>query len=268
MTTASGRVPVPAALLEGFAEVWTRLAGGSWEARDHTAGRLVVWTAAGGRREALPDRMYGLAGDGPAEIDPTSFDPDLTVRLPPGATAAGAVVHAIGHQLVASTREEAWGSLRRVGRQGVKKALRTGGRAAPLSDTGWLELALAKARDLGGRAPHPDLPAALRDVFGADRTGVAGVLVDDRPAASVLWVLADDYGMLVDGASDRALRDRSPSSLAVWEAVAGLVDRGARRVDYGFSAPGAGDLLFKDHLGGRAVPLYEVPTVAPGGGRR
>jgi len=258
----TGPVALPLALVEGFAAVWCRLSGGSWQSLQTAAGTVVVWTSPDGRSEALPDRMYGVAGTTMDRIDPADFPADLGINLPPGVTAEGAEVHAVGHQLVASDRDEAWASLRRVGRQGVLKARRTGCVVSEITDAEYLDLAAAKAARFDAPAPPPDLVAALRQNFGSDHVGVAGVTVStpDGPAvaSAVLWLRVGEYGMLVDGASERAHWDKNPNNLAVWTAIGGLIDSGCTRVDFGFSAPGAGDLRFKDHMGGREVALYRL----------
>ena len=87
---------------------------------------------------------------------------------------------------------------------------------------------------------------------------LTGAEVDGQVASAVLSVHVDGYGMLVDGASDRAHWDKNPNNLVVWTAVGALIDAGCARIDYGFSAPGAGDLRFKDHMGGREIALYRV----------
>jgi hypothetical protein len=251
-------VPVPLALVEGFASVWCRLAGGTWERLETPAGTVVAWTSRDGQSEALPDRMYGLVNASAACIDPGDLPSGLAVNLPPGVTAEGAELHAVGHQLVAQDRDSAWASLRRVGRQGVLKAQRVGCAVSDLSDDQYLALARAKAARFDSRAPHAALLPGLRDAFGADCVGLSGVAVDGQPASAVLWLKVGDYGVLVDGASDRAHWDKNPNNLAVWTAIGQLIDAGCHRVDYGFSAPGAGDLRFKDHMGGREVPLYRA----------
>ncbi len=252
-------VAVPSALVEGFAATWTALAGGRWGTDDIAAGRLVWWEAPDGRVEALPDRMYGLAGATMQQVELRDLPPGVPVNLPPGVSAAEATVHSIGHQLVAGDRATAWASLRRVGRQGVRKARRTGCEVlAEVSDQDYLRVAAAKASRLDGRPPHPDLLPALRSVFGPAAVALVGVAVDGLVVSCVVTVSVEAYGMLIDGASDGSHWDRNPNNLAVWEAVGGLLDRGCERVDYGFSPPGAGDLRFKDHLGGREVPLYRV----------
>ena len=251
---------VPLALLEGFAEVWTRLAGGRWQTQASPVGTLVFWTSPDGRREALPERMYGLAQAQKAEVHAEDFPTGLAVNLPPGVRARDATLHAVGHQLVAANREDAWHSLRRVGRQGVLKARRMGCVPTEVSAAAHHELASLKAARYGSPAPHPELVNALRATFGGDAVLLQGVLVDDIPIATVLALQVDGYGVLVDGTSDRAHWDKNPNNLAVWSAVGWLVDRGCARIDYGFSAPGAGDLRFKDHMGGREVPLYRLCT--------
>jgi hypothetical protein len=263
--TPQPAIPVPRALLEGFAETWTRLAGGGWDSVEVGCGRLVRWHSPDGRVEALPDRMYGLADVESSELSRDSLPPGLEINLPPGVRCRGAELHCLGHHLVAGDRAEAWDQLRRVGRQGVAKAERSGctvDRGAP--DEAWFGLSSLKSAALGGRPPHPALIATLREVFGRSAVGLTLVRADGAPAACVLWLVIGDYGMLVDGASDRAHWDRNPNNLAVWEAVAAAVDRGARRVDYGFSPVGAGDARFKDHMGGREVPLYRLPSRAGG----
>ena len=254
----SSSVGVPISLIEGFAEVWTRLAGGSWDRHDTPVGKLVVWTSSDGRQEALPDRMYGLVPEAVGELDPSQLPAGLSVNLPPGVTAPGAALHAIGHQLLAEDRESAWGALRRVGRQGVLKARRLGCRVCEVADTDYLTLAGLKAERFGGDGPHPALVQTLRDVFGEPAVSLTGAEVDGQVAAAVLAVHVDGYGMLVDGASDRAHWDKNPNNLVVWSAVGALIDAGCSRIDYGFSAPGAGDLRFKDHMGGREIALYRV----------
>jgi hypothetical protein len=251
-------VALPLALIEGFAEVWSGLAGGGWERLETPVGQLVVWTGPEGRREALPDRMYGLVTSEIGCIDASVLPEGLAVNLPPGVSADGAAPHAVGHQLVAADRESAWGALRRVGRQGVLKARRLGCRVAPVEVANYLALASAKAERFGGRGPHPDLVGALRRVFGEEAVALTGAVVDGHVAAVVLSIHVEGYGMLVDGTSDRAHWDKNPNNLAVWAAVGALIDAGCGRIDYGFSAPGAGDLRFKDHMGGREVVLYRV----------
>jgi hypothetical protein len=257
----AGAVAVPRRLIEGFAETWTRLAGGRWDALDLGSGRLVRWWSPDGRAEALPDRMYGLAEATAGALDPGAVPPECPLNLPPGVVAEGAELHCLGHHLVARDRAQAWEQLRRVGRQGISKAQRTGCRvAADALDAEWHQLSSMKSEALGGRPPHPALIATLRDVFGADAVGLTVVRAEGAPAACVLWLCVDGYGMLVDGASDRRFWERNPNNLAVWEAVAGAIDRGARRVDFGFSPVGAGDARFKDHMGAREIPLYRLPA--------
>ena len=251
-------IHVPRDLVEGFAEVWCRLAGGSWRSEETAAGCVVIWISRDGHAEALPDRMYGLVDTSSSVVEAGALPKGLAVNLPPGVSADGAQLHAVGHYLAATSREEAWASLRRVGRQGVKKAQRLGCRVRPLMDAEYIGLARVKTDRLDGRPPSEGLLPALRDVFGAECVGVSGVVFDEVPVASVLWLRVGDYGVLVDGASDRAHWDKNPNNLAVWAAVGGLIDRGCRLVDYGFSAPDAGDLRFKDHMGGREVPLFRV----------
>ncbi|MGB0592377.1 MAG: GNAT family N-acetyltransferase [Myxococcota bacterium] len=254
----SGEVPLPLALVEGFAEVWSRLAGGTWERCETSVGHLVIWTSPDGRREALPDRMYGLVTSHLGELDPLTLPAGLSVNLPPGVSAEGAVLHAVGHQLTASDRESAWSSLRRVGRQGVLKARRKGCRVRAVEAEDYLALASLKAERFGGEGPHPELVRTLREIFGEEAVAITGAVVDEEVAAAVLSLHVEGYGMLVDGASDRAHWDKNPNNLAVWSAVGALVDAGCGRIDYGFSEPGAGDLRFKDHMGGREVALYRV----------
>ncbi|MEZ4265677.1 MAG: GNAT family N-acetyltransferase [Myxococcota bacterium] len=255
---------MPSALIEGFAETWTRLAGGRWDAVDVGVGRLVRWHAPGGGVEALPDRMYGLAGVAVGEVNGDSLGGGCAINLPPGVRSAGAELHCLGHHLVAADRAEAWSRLRRVGRQGVAKAERMGCRVDHDAEDGaWFGLSSMKSAALGGRPPHPGLIRTLRDVFGPDAVGLTVARADDQPAACVLWLVVDGYGMLVDGASDRAHWDRNPNNLAVWAAVSAAIDRGARRVDYGFSPVGAGDARFKDHMGGREIPLYRLRARGP-----
>ena len=158
----------------------------------------------------------------------------------------------------ATSLEEAWSGLRRVGRQGVDKAKRMGCRVDPLTDAEYTDLASLKAQALGGRAPAPELPSALRDTFGSESVQLTGVRFEGLPVAAVLSVRAGGYGMLIDGASNREHWDKNPNNLAVWHAVSSLVIAGCDRVDYGFSPVGAGDARFKDHMGGRATELFRV----------
>lgn len=245
---------VPAALLRGFGRVWTALAGGAIEEIPIGQGTLFVWNG----REALPDRMYGIAG-ATGELDPGLLPRGLGVNLPPGLRAGGEV-RCVTHLLRASTRGEAWDQLRRVGRQGVRKAERSGCEVGALEDREYLRLATLKARALEGPEPHPGLVPALREAFGAERVQLSGVRYEGAWVAAVLAIDVEGYGLLVDGASDRAHWDKNPNNLAVWAAVAALVDAGCGVVDYGFSPVGAGDARFKDHMGGREVALERVET--------
>ncbi len=247
---------IPDELIRGFATVWKTLAGGVTEERECAAGRLMIWRSAGGDAVALPDRMYGLMSPTQVSVKPGDVPSGLLVHLPPGVSTPGEEPHCLGHALQAATIEEAWAALRRVGRQGVDKARRMGCRVDSLTDQEYLELASIKAEALGGRAPASGLPNALRDTFGSDQVHLTGVRHEGVPVAAVLAVRVDGFGMLIDGASDRDHWDKNPNNLAVWQAVSTLVVSGCHRVDYGFSPVGAGDARFKDHMGGRAVPLY------------
>lgn len=249
---------VPDGLIRGFASVWQALAGGATEELDCAVGRLMVWRSDSGESTALPDRMYGLMGPTATQVEPGDLPSGLLVHLPPGVTTPAAEPHCLGHTLSAMNVEEAWASLRRVGRQGVDKARRLGCRADMLTDDEYLGLAGLKAQALGGRAPAPGLPTALRATFGADKVHLTGVRHEGVAVAAVLAVQVGGFGMLIDGASDREHWDKNPNNLAVWRAVSALVASGCERVDYGFSPIGAGDARFKDHMGGRATPLYAV----------
>ena len=76
--------------------------------------------------------------------------------------------------------------------------------------------------------------------------------------AAVLWVIVQGYGLLIDGASHPEHWDKNPNNLAVWGAVEELITRDADVVDFGFSSVGSGDALFKRHMGGACVPLFQV----------
>ena len=182
----------------------------------------------------------------------------------PRACGSTSEVHCLGHHLEATSQAEAWALVRRVGRQGVKKARRSGGRVVEATATDWLRLATLKSEALGGRPPHPGLVTALTDVFGAGAVHLPGVSFDGDVGAVVLALSVGDYGVLVDGASDRAHWDKNPNNLAVWSAVLELLGAGCRRIDYGFSPVGAGDARFKDHMGGREIPLSRVLGTGPG----
>lgn len=249
---------MPLGLLEGFARTWASLAGGAAETLETPWGPLVMWVGPDGQREALPDRMYGLAAEPGSDVDPDAMPAGVTVHLPPGVTARGGEEHCLGHHLEASGRDEAWSALRRVGRQGVTKARKAGCRGASVDDGDYLRLAMQKAAALAGRPPHPELTTALRREFGHEAVRLTGVEHGTEVVACVLSVRVGDYVMLADGASDRRHWDKNPNNLAVWEAVAGWVDQGCRHIDYGFSPMGAGDAQFKDHMGGRAVILQKI----------
>lgn len=254
----SERTGVPEGLIRGFATVWKALAGGVTEERECAAGRLMIWRSDGGDAIALPDRMYGLMEPTATSVEPGDVPPGLLVHLPPGVSTPNAEPHCLGHSMYAMNVDEAWSSLRRVGRQGVDKARRMGCRVDALTDEEYLSLASLKAQALGGRDPAPGLPHALRATFGADHVHLTGIRHEGAPVAAVLAVQVGGFGMLIDGASDREHWDKNPNNLAVWQAVSALVTAGCERVDYGFSPVGAGDARFKDHMGGRATPLYCV----------
>jgi len=254
----SGASHVPDELPRGFARVWQRLAGGVIEERECAAGRLMIWSGDDGESVALPDRMYGLMAPSQEIVGPSDVPPGLWVHLPPGISVPDVEPHCLGHSLQANSVDEAWSALRRVGRQGVDKARRMGCRVDELTDAEYISLAGMKAEALGGRPPAPALPDALRDTFGAEHVQLTGVRYDGVPVAAVLSVRVGGYGMLIDGASNRDHWDKNPNNLAVWRAVSSLVASGCERVDYGFSPVGAGDARFKDHMGGRATPLYRV----------
>lgn len=257
MTDDQDACSVPLELLEGFARTWVDLQGGSYRNIPISNGIIVHWTAADGESEALPERMYGVAGVRGDRIDPAEV-PSFPINLPPGVGADGAELVCETHILRVASIKEAWDSLKRVGRQGVRKAEKMGCRAESMDDATYLDLCRRKNERLGSPAPHPELLRTLREHFGEDNVGVQGVYAGLDAAAAVLWVVAAGYAMLVDGSSESAHWDKNPNNLAVWSALEALIGRGVHTVDYGFSPVGAGDRVFKKHMGGQRIPLYRL----------
>ena len=146
-----------------------------------------------------------------------------------------------------------------MGRQGVKKAERAGCRTDALGDEAFFRLATLKSEALGAPPPEPKLIGQLRAVFG-DAFGTTGIFLDAQAVAAVSWVVVEGYALLIDGVSDRRFWSCNPNNLAVWRSIEAVAARGAELIDYGFSPVGSGDGRFKDHMGGRAVPLYQVLT--------
>ncbi len=256
-STVARSHPVPRALIEAYGQVWVALHGGRVEALDVGFGRCYVWYGPRGEREALPGRMYGLTGTTAKYIDATALPAGVTVHLPPGVSADGAVSELVTHVLSFEDLGQAWEALRRVGRQGVKKAERAGCCAEPLSDEAFHQLACLKSEAHGAPPADPRLSELLRATFG-DAFGVTGILLEGTPVAAVSWVVVERYAMFMEGVSDRRFWGCNPNNLAVWRAIEDVAARGASWIDYGFSPTGSGDGRFKDHMGGRSVPLYRV----------
>jgi hypothetical protein len=258
--TFSSPPHAPTRLLSTLAKAWAGVAGGSVHILSCPAGDCVLWESPDGSREALPNRLYGVGDRLLEEVTSDAFPPDLAVNLPPGMTLAGAQPTCVTHVMVFSDLEQAWSSLRRVGRQGVEKAERLGCTTRKLSHAEYLRLAGLKAIAHGSPPMQISFLQAMQGHF-EEQMGVIGVVFDGEPVAGILWVCVEGYGLLVDGASDRNHWDKNPNNLAVWAAITELCGHGARSIDYGFSPVGAGDSQFKDHMGGRRVELYRHAPV-------
>lgn len=253
--------PVPFGLVDGFARTWEQLRGGQIYRRQLSFGTLVSWTGPSGIHEALPDRMYGIAD---ANIDTWNLQElqGVSVNLPPGMTVSGAVPRCETHLLQPRDLAHAWSSLKRVGRQGVRKAEASACAPGPVCDADYLRLCRDKNERLQSPPPSPKFLQALREGVGVANVGVWGVFFEGAAIAVVLYVIVDGYAMLVDGASDASHWPKNPNNLALWSTVEQLVARQAHVIDYGFSPVGAGDRRFKHHMGGTAIGLYRLEDSA------
>ena len=249
--------PVPLRLLEGYGRVWVALHGGQIHQYPLSQGVCLVWTSQDGRRQALPDRMYGVGGAAVESISLDEMPAGIPVNLPPGAQSGHGAPTCVTHRMDVSDVGAAWERLKRVGRQGVKKAERTGCQVDVVSDDAYHRLACLKADALGTPPPPASMIGAIREEFG-EQLGLTAVVFQGQPIAIVSWIEVDGYGLLLDGASDRAHWDKNPNNLAVWSAIESLMARGVRCVDFGFSPVGSGDAQFKAHMGGQAIDLYQV----------
>ena len=166
----------------------------------------------------LPDRMYGLAGYESSDFS-KSLPPGTKLNLPPGVRTSVGAVHCETHVLNARTTDEAWASLKRVGRQGVRKAETTNCQVEELRAADYLTLSRSKNHRLGSPPPPDQMLTLMSGAFGGDNIGLTGVQYEKRAIAAVLWVLVDGYGLLVDGASDPNHWDKNPNNLAVWASI-------------------------------------------------
>jgi hypothetical protein len=249
--------PVPLELVEGVAKVWVGLRGGRYRKVSCGPGTLVLWGDAEGEEQGLPDRMYGLADYTKSEFD-EAWPPNCRINLPPGVRSPEGRIACETHLMLAASVEEAWSRLKRVGRQGVRKAESLGCQAGHMNDDDYLTLNHSKNMRLGSpKAPQEFVPL-LREHVGEENVGITGVWFEGEPIASVLWACVNGYGILIDGASEQHHWSKNPNNLAVWTATKELVLRGAAVVDFGFSPIDSGDALFKKHLGGTCVPLFQL----------
>jgi hypothetical protein len=245
-------------------------------------GVLLGWIVGvewGGRLDALPERMYGfvpaVAGQ-PVDLDHLyaqlrkEFGGKFTVNFPPTSLGCTYVVslrpnfsryHANDtFVLRASTEVEAWELVPRVGRQGVRKAEREGVEVSLATDGGaWMRyLGLHVSKNARRHAPvlsRLDLDS-LRENFG-NRLGLVVASRGNVPLAAVAFVVDGAYGVLVDNASQPEHWHLNPNNLAVWEAVRECIRRGAKVVDFGFSAvDDEGGARFKEHMGASRCPVY------------
>jgi len=248
---------VPLALLEAFAEIWVELRGGNYRKLPVGSGTLVLWQNADGSEFGLPDRMYGLADYASQE-----FTYDLPerccVNLPPGVGTPDGVSLYETHVMHAQKVEDAWNCLKRVGRQGVRKAETSGCTAVSIQDEDYFLLSERKNERLGSPPQPSQLVQLLRRHLGVQNVGITGVEYEGTAVASVLWTVIDGYGLLIDGASDPKHWDKNPNNLAVWTAIEAVLNCGADVIDFGFSPAGSGDGLFKKHMGGTCVPLFQI----------
>jgi hypothetical protein len=249
--------PVPLELVEGFAKVWVGLRGGGYRKVSYGPGTLVLWSDEEGREKGLPDRMYGLADYTKAEFEEVWPD-GCQINLPPGVRSSKGHITCETHLMLADSVEEAWSQLKRVGRQGVRKAESLGCTAGRMSEDDYLTLNHSKNTRLSSpKAPKEFVPL-LREHVGEENVGISGVWFEGEPIASVLWASVNGYGILIDGASEKYHWPKNPNNLAVWTATKELISRGAAVVDFGFSPVDSGDALFKKHLGGTCVPLFQL----------
>ena len=221
------------------------------------SGTLVLWSENGGVEIGLPDRMYGLA-DFPRDRFTEGLPEKTRLNLPPGVVSEHGIIQCETHLMRVEGSESAWQQVKRVGRQGVRKAERLGCVVAEVEDTSYLTLSHSKSKRMGSPAMPAELLPLLRCEFGSANVGSTGVLFNDEAIAAVVWVVADGYALLIDGASSQKHWDKNPNNLAVWTAIECVISRGADIIDFGFSPIGSGDAQFKKHMGGTAVPLFAV----------
>lgn len=257
MTVDESVRPVPLELVEGFAKVWVELQGGHYRTVSVDGGALVVWTRQDGREFGLPDRMYGLA-DYRLGTYTSPLPGACVLNLPPGVKSDRGKVVCETHLLRAENVEQAWNCLKRVGRQGVRKAEATGCSVVKLRDDQYLELSCLKNSRLGSPAPSPRFVGLLRQHLGTDNVGITGVEIGGVPIAGVLWTVIQGYGFLIDGASDPKHWPKNPNNLAVWSAIVEAFSKEMDVIDFGFSPVGSGDGRFKKNMGGTCVPLFQV----------
>ena len=248
--------PIPSALLQGYGALWVREHGGEIVTEDLGIGRLFTWCGPRGERVALPGRMYGIADMKGRGVGQCDLPAGVSVHLPPGVTTSSGVAHGVSHCLEAVDEESAWALLKRVGRQGVRRAQRENAEAVVVDDRCYHTLGTMKAARFNSPPPPPHWLSWLRETFGVDNVCLLGVRYGGETVAVVLSLRVEGYGMLLDGASDPAFLHLCPNNLCVWETIRQLVNSGCQYVDLGFSEMGAGDARFKGHMGGTAFTLW------------
>ncbi|MBI5479352.1 MAG: GNAT family N-acetyltransferase [Deltaproteobacteria bacterium] len=225
--------------------------------------------------EALPERFYGLLPDEGATLDLDALRAALArsgvtsrVQCAPGGDYRAAdlsAFHRLDTYLVAAASpDQAYQGMARVGRQGVRKAERSGVTVArrPLAAAlaAFHALHAAKCERHGSPVMPETLFGRIADAFG-ERAEVFLAEHGGRPVAAALVVREGAYAIFADGSSLAEAWRVCPNNLTVWTAARSCLERGARLLDYGITLPGdAGGHRFKAHLGGVRTPVYEVTT--------
>lgn len=196
---------------------------------------------------------------GPLEVrNPHSL---LDGRPAPAQTRVNLVLE------LAETEEQQWAGLRAKVRNQTRKAEKEGLRLSDGDQSRLLESFYAafciNMRDLGSPVHSRRLFEAIARAFG-ERSRIIVVESEEGPIGGLIAIRSGDTVYVPWASTLRSERKKCPNNMIYWEAIRWAVETGARRFDFGRSAPEAGTHRFKKGWGAEEEPLAWMSFDASG----
>ena len=202
---------------------------------------------------ALIDRAVELASARRAEpLEIRNSRALLDGRAPPPQTRVNLVL------ALEESIDAQWTGLRAKVRNQTRKAEKEGLRLAEADPEGLLDAFYSafctNMRDLGSPVHSRRLFEAIVREFG-NRVRILVVESDSGPIGGLVAIRMGDTVFVPWASTLRSERKKCPNNMIYWEAIRWAVESGARRFDFGRSAPEAGTHRFKKGWGAVEEPL-------------